>query len=436
MRHRISWSDLPGQRVGLWGVGTEGRASLRKLRVLGVEPVMVDDAPSGDDGEVLATGAGGAEALARCDAVVKSPGISRRRPEVAALEADGVAVVGGLGLWLEEVDRSRVVCVTGTKGKSTTSSIMAHLATGLGLRTFVGGNLGVPPYDPDAPTDADLFVIETSSYQATDVASSPPIVAVTSLHPDHLDWHGDEPTYVADKLSLCSQPGARLTVANATSPLLIEHATALGPDVRWVDDRAWPGDWAEPLGLLGRHNRIDAAIARTCLEVLDVDGVADDERVRLAATGFVALESRLQSVGAIDGVDFVDDGLSTNVVATLAAIDAFADRRLALIAGGFDRGIDYGDLAVALSTREQPTAVMTVYSTGPRIRAAIEDVAGSPVVSVACADLDDAVGRAWRWAKPDGVVLLSPAAASFDAFDDYRHRSRAFRDAIATLSEG
>ena len=219
MRHRISWSELRGHRVGLWGLGTEGRASLRKLRALGVEPVIVDDSPSPDPETILATATGGADALARCEVVVKSPGISRHRPEVAALEADGVAVVGGLGLWLEEVDRSRVVCVTGTKGKSTTTSIMAHLATGLGLATFAGGNLGLPPYDPDAPTDADLYVIETSSYQATDVASSPPIVAVTSLHPDHLDWHGDESTYIADKLSLCTQPGARLTVADATSPL-------------------------------------------------------------------------------------------------------------------------------------------------------------------------------------------------------------------------
>jgi UDP-N-acetylmuramoylalanine--D-glutamate ligase len=434
MRHRISWSDLRGQRVGLWGLGTEGRASLRKLRALGVEPVIVDDAPPPGAEAILVTSAGGADALAGCDVVVKSPGISRHRPEVVALEAAGVAVVGGLGLWLEDVDRSRVVCVTGTKGKSTTSSIMAHLATGLGVRAFVGGNLGTPPYDPDAPTDADLFVIETSSYQSTDLASSPPIVAVTSLYPDHLDWHGDESTYLADKLSLCTRPGARLTVANATSPLLVEHSGSLGPEVMWVDDSVWPGDWAEPLGLLGHHNRIDAALARTCLHALGVDGANDDDRVRTAAVGFARLESRLQFVGAIGGVDFVDDGLSTNVLATIAAMDAFEDRRVALIAGGYDRGIDYRDLAEALSARGQPTSVMAVYSTGPRIRAAIEDVSSARVSVRSCVDLTDAVDQAWRWARPDGVVLLSPAAASFDAFDDYRHRSRVFRDAIASVT--
>ena len=202
-----------------------------------------------------------------------------------------------------------------------------------------------------------------------------------------------------------------------------------------MDDTVWPGDWAEPLGLLGRHNRIDAAIARTCLEAFGVEGAADDDRVRAAAAGFVALESRLQLVGSLDGVDFVDDGLSTNVLATLAAIEAFADRRVALIAGGFDRGIDYRDLAVALAERDEPTSVMTVYSTGPRIRAALDESQSSRVATVSCADLSDAVHRAWQWAQPDGVVLLSPAAASFDAFDDYRHRSRAFRDAIAALTD-
>ncbi|HLH47125.1 MAG TPA: Mur ligase family protein, partial [Acidimicrobiales bacterium] len=216
MRPRLSWPDLRDRPVGVWGARVEGRASIRKLRSLGAEPrVLVDDGLAGpvEGLDVLRSDAGGLDALAGCDVVVKSPGISRYDPAVARLEEAGVAVAGGLGLWLEEVDRSRVICVTGTKGKSTTAAVADHLAAGLGRRCFLGGNIGRPPWDPEATGDYDLWVVEASSYQAADVASSPPVVAVTSLHPDHLDWHGDAERYYSDKLSLCSQPGADLTVA-------------------------------------------------------------------------------------------------------------------------------------------------------------------------------------------------------------------------------
>ena len=137
--------------------------------------------------------------------------------------------MGGLGLWLAEADLRRVLCVTGTKGKSTTSSLTGHLLTGLGYRCMVGGNIGAVPYDPGNAGDFDFWVIEVSSYQATDLPCSPPVVAVTSLHPDHLDWHGGVEQYYRDKLSACSQPGAELTVANGDSALLRERAALLGP---------------------------------------------------------------------------------------------------------------------------------------------------------------------------------------------------------------
>ncbi len=438
-RPRIAWADLAGRRVAVWGLGTEGRASLRRLRAMGVEPVIVDDAPDKvADESALPTQGAGLEAMLAADVVVKTPGISRRRPEVAELEAAGVPVAGGLGLWLEGVDHTKVLCVTGTKGKSTTTSIAAHLATGLGLRTFAGGNLGSPPYDTVAPApgEVDLWVIETSSYQATDLASTPPVVAVTSLSPDHLPWHGDEEDYYRDKLSLCTQPGARLTVASATSEVLTAHRDQLGPEVCWVTDHTYPLGWAEPLGLLGAHNWVNACVARACLEAIGVPGADDPDALHAAAEGFHPLEARLEKVATVGGVDFIDDGLSTNVLPTLAALDAFAGRRVALIAGGLDRHIDYEPLAQGLAGRSTPTLVLTTYGTGPKIQQAIEANPGPTVEARPCADLDEAVREGWAWARPDGVVLLSPAAASFDAFTDYRHKGRVFRQIIATLTPG
>jgi UDP-N-acetylmuramoyl-L-alanine---L-glutamate ligase len=430
-RPKLSWSDLPGARVGVWGLGREGQANVRKLRALGVEPVLVDDHP-GEPG-VLATDQDGLAALETCDVVVKTPGLSRYRPEVARLAGLDVPVVGGLGLWLAEQDLRRVLCVTGTKGKSTTASLAGHLLTGLGYTCLVGGNIGVVPYDPGQPADLDYWVIEVSSYQATDLPCTPPVTAVTSLHPDHLDWHGGLEQYYQDKLSMCTQLGADLTVANGDSEALRQRENLLGPRVEWVSQDDESGaDWLDPLALLGRHNRRNALIARRCLAALGVPGASDEKAMRAAAAGYRPLPSRLTPIGTINGVTFVDDSLSTNVLPTLAALDAFPDRKIVLIVGGHDRGIDYAPLAAAVQARAAPTCVLTLPDSGPRIRADIERVAGNVSVTD-CPGLDEAVAAGYGWARPDGVVLLSPAAPSFGRFRDYRDRSEAFAQAVHAL---
>src|ERR1700733_9255629 len=443
VRPRLGWSDLRGARVGVCGLGREGSASLRKLRALGVEPVLVDDSP-GEQG-VLATADGGLDALAGCEIVVKTPGISPYGPEAGRLRQAGVILVGGLGLWLQEADRDRVVCVTGTKGKSTTSSIIGHLLAGLGYRALVGGNFGAAPYDPQHAGGYDYWVIEVSSYTAADLASTPPVTAVTSLHPDHLPWHGGVERYYRDKLSACSQPGAELTVANGDSALLRERAGLLAAKVEWVSEHDEPGaTWMDSLGLPGGHNRRNALIARGVLTALGhaaadknlVDWSADDAALQRAAGGFTPLPSRLTTVGTVDGVSFVDASLSTNVLPTLAALDAFPGRRVALIAGGQDRGIDYAPLAAGLAGRPAPTLVLTVPDSGPRIAAAIEAAHPGKAEVMTCPDLDTAVQRGFAWARPDGVVLLSPAAPSFGQFRDYRDRGDAFARALRACSAG
>ena len=451
-RPSLGWSDLAGARVGVWGLGREGGASLRKLRALGVEPVLVDDAPKpAEEPGILATADGGLDALANCEIVIKTPGISRYGPEADHLRSAGVILVGGLGLWMQDADRNRVVCVTGTKGKSTTSSIIGHLLTGLGYKAMVGGNFGAAPYDPLQAGEYDYWVIEVSSYTATDLASTPPVTAVTSLHPDHLPWHGGVERYYQDKLSACSQPGAELTVANGDSTLLRERSDLLAPTIEWVSEADEPGaTWMDPLQLPGQHNRRNALIARRVLAALGnaaadanlADRAADNLALQRAAGGFTPLPSRLTTVGTIDGVAFVDDSLSTNVLPTLAALDAFPGRRVALIVGGQDRGIDYAPLAEGVRGRHDPTLVLTLPDSGPRItatfaasRAASRTAAERGFAGVTdCPYLVAAVAAGFKWAWPDGVVLLSPAAPSFGHFRDYRDRGDQFAAAMRTCA--
>jgi UDP-N-acetylmuramoylalanine--D-glutamate ligase len=434
-RPKLSWSDLRAARVGIWGLGREGAASLRKLRSLGVDPVLVDDSPQDDS--VLPTAGPGLAELATCDVVVKTPGISRYRQDAAELRAAGVALAGGLGLWLAEADLDRVVCITGTKGKSTTSSVLGHLLNGLGRRTGVGGNIGVLPFDPEVTSDFDYWVIEVSSYQATDLPVSPPVVAVTSLHPDHLPWHGGVEQYYRDKLSACAQPGADLTIANGDSDLLRERFPLMGPRVEWVSETDSPdATWMDELGLPGRHNRRNALIAQRCLRALGIPGADDEAALRAAAAGYQGLPSRLTTIGQVDGVTFVDDSLSTNVLPTLAALDAFPDSRVALIVGGQDRGIDYGELAEGVLKRVAPTLVLTLPDSGPRISEEFKARRGE---ATDCPDLESAVSTGFQWAgegEGHGIVLLSPAAPSFGHFRDYRDRGDAFAASMRGIPGG
>ena len=467
-RTTLRWSDLREARVGVWGLGKEGMATVRKLRTLAIAPVLVDDSPN--ESGVLPTADGGLDALKACEVVIKTPGISPYRPEADELRLAGVTLAGGLGLWANEADLSRVVYITGTKGKSTTSSIAGHLLHGLGRKAMVGGNFGVAPYDPEQPGDFDYWVIEVSSYTAAGLAVTPPVTAVTSLHPDHLPWHGSVERYYADKLSATSQPGAALTIANGDSELLRERAALLGPSVEWVSDADEPGaTWMDRLGLPGRHNRRNALIARRVLAALGIEGADDDDRLAAAAGGFTPLPSRLTPVGAVGGVTFIDDSLSTNVLPTLAALESFPGSRVALIVGGQDRGIDYTPLAHGVRGRRDPTFVLTLPDSGPRIARAFAATAATTVTRrgglggspprastvtrrggsggspprasrdpgfsgvIECQDMDAAVGEAFRWARPDGIVLLSPAAPSFGRFRDYRDRGDQFAAAMRAL---
>jgi UDP-N-acetylmuramoylalanine--D-glutamate ligase len=429
MRHPLGWTDLSGARVGVFGAGLEGRTAVLRLADLTDDVVVVDDRPAGSvgDHEVIATGAGGAALLAGCDVVIKSPGISAYGDDVRALEEAGVAVVGGVGLTLHEVDRSRVVCVTGTKGKSTTSSVLGHLARAAGLAVEVTGNIGLPPFDPSIPTDLDLLVVETSSFQALDVADAPGIVVVTSLDADHLDWHGSVERYQADKLSLTSLPGARTTIVAGGDPTLRDRAHLLGGTVEWVgsaDDR-----WAEALGMAGEHNLANAELAAAALRSLGMAMAEDPVALRGAAAGYAGLPGRFHTIAERAGVAYIDDGLATNVLPTLAALRSVTGRRLAILVGGHDRGIDYRELVEALADREEPTLVLGLPESGERLVRAIR--ARRPGAEAeAVGSVEEAVDLAAAWVGDDGVVLLSPAAPSFSQFASWKERSSAFGEAV------
>ncbi|MGC8498923.1 MAG: Mur ligase family protein [Acidimicrobiales bacterium] len=428
MFHPTGFADLAGRRVGVLGYGREGRATEARLRSVGAEVVVVDDDPAVG---VLVTGDGGLKALATCDVVLKGPGIARRRADVASLR-ERVPVTSALNLWFGETDRSRVIAVTGTKGKSTTTALAVHALTCLGVRARAVGNIGQPPYDPALDAWSGYSVVEVSSYQAPEIEWAPAVVALTSLGSDHLDWHGSLDQYHADKLSLTRAAGPHVTVI-ADQPELVARADLLGG----VVELAGPIELASALHLAGAHNDGNVGVAVAAVAALLGRARADVAAALVAgAARFVPLPGRLSVVATEDRpggrLRYVDDGLATAPLPAVAALAVFAAEPVALIAGGHDRGVDYAPLASALAGRAAPTLVVALGPAGARIAAAVRSAAPDVAV-VEADDLDQAVTRARAFLPAGGVVLLSPAAPSFDRYRNWEERSadfaRAARDA-------
>jgi UDP-N-acetylmuramoyl-L-alanine---L-glutamate ligase len=429
------FADLAGRRVGIFGFGVEGRAAAARLEGLGADVVTVDDADLGDD--AMVSSRGGHDALLACEVVLKSPGIPRRRADVLDLEAHGVTVTSALNLWLHGVDGSRVVGVTGTKGKSTTTSLITFFLSCLGQPAQSLGNIGRPPYSPEVDDAHGWLVVEISSFQCVDLDIAPATVVVTSLGADHLDWHGSLAQYHADKLSLTRASGAHRTIVADTTALRAVPEQ-LGGDVYYVaSDHA---HLATALGLIGAHNDANVGVALAVTASLTgASEAAVAAAVTPRAGEFTPLRGRLTPIGRADAggvsVRYVDDGLATSPLPVVAALAVFADEPVALIAGGFDRGVDYAPLVEALAQRHRPTRVVVMGPAGARIAAAVGRDA--PGVDLADASsMANAVTTARTFLVHGGVILLSPGAPSFDAYANWEERSEDFTAIVrASLDE-
>jgi len=420
------FADLAGHTVGVWGVGVEGRATRDVLERIGATVVAVDDAVL-DDPTVLQTANGGLEALQNCDLVIKSPGIPRRRDDVLALEASGVPVTSATGIWLAGTDRNLVIGVTGTKGKSTTTSLITFMLRACGVEARSAGNIGLPPFlSPDAANS--WTVLEVSSFQAVDITDAPGIVVLTTLGEDHIDWHGSLEQYRHDKLQLTRAEGHHLTVV-PDDPELLLHRSEIGGELVTVAETDL--ELATTLGLVGEHNAKNVALAlRATASALH----RPVEEVRKAAlrdaSNFEPLPGRLTLVHRShrNGIttDFLDDGLATNPLPVIAAVQSFPDCHVALIVGGFDRGVDYRPLAEGLADCDAVLTVIAMGEAGLRICDELNRRAPN-LTTMTAADMATAVTYATQALQvTGGVVLFSPGAPSFDHYQNWRERSDDF----------
>jgi UDP-N-acetylmuramoylalanine--D-glutamate ligase len=452
--------QLDGRRVALWGWGREGRAAYRALRrrlpalplTLFCALAEVEEARSLDDTLLAIEIDVAADRLSAFDVVIKSPGISPYKPEAMEAARRGTRFIGGTALWFGEHPEARTLCVTGTKGKSTTTALLAHLLRAGGHRIALCGNIGLPLLEMlDIDDPPEFWVIELSSYQTRDVAVSgvrPGIAVATNIFPEHLDWHGSEARYVADKLALFTDAKPRIAILNGGDRTLAalnlpeSEVRLFGVDAGWHlrGDVVHLGARAvfdtRDVPLPGRHNRGNLCAVLAAIEALGLDA----EALAPHAATFQPLPHRLQTLGVREDITFVNDSISTTPHATLAALDCFRSRRVVLLAGGHDRGIDWSDFAEAMRGHA-PAAIVTLGQNGPKIHDLLAPVAAQVGFALAeAADLAEAVARARARLAGEGVVLLSPGAPSFGAYRDYTERGRHFAalagfdpEAIATI---
>jgi UDP-N-acetylmuramoylalanine--D-glutamate ligase len=449
--------DLKNKRVLVVGLGKSGLSAAMFLRAQGAR-VTVSDARSAmalakeipallEAGIMVESGGHGLLTFRRQDLIVVSPGVPMDTPEVKQVVAFGLPVIGELELASRYL-QGQVIAITGSNGKTTTTTLIGKILKDSGSTTQVGGNIGLPVIDLVAPsTPETVNVLEVSSFQLETIEEfHPKIAVILNITPDHLDRHGSFANYVAAKERIFEKQGAgdalvlngddrvtQMSAARAKSEVFWFSGTKAvrrGTFVRdgvivWVEKE---GGVTEPLmpvsevHLKGAHN-IENVLAAVCVARL---AHVSAESIRASVATFTAVEHRLELVRKLKGVEFYNDSKATNVDATMKAVSSFS-KGIHLILGGKDKDSDYSLMAALL--KERVKAVYTIGSAAEKIERQLHGV----VKMVAAETMQVAVADAAKAAIAGDVVLLSPACSSFDQFENYEHRGRVFRQLVNEL---
>jgi len=434
------------------GLARSGCAAARLLAGRG-EPVRGAD--SGHPEEAAGLRGEGVEVVLDTDGlalldgtrtVVKSPGVPREAPAIAAALERGIDVIGELELAWRAIP-NRFLAVTGTNGKTTVAELLGHVYRTAGEPVSVAGNVGTPLSSLAGEVEPDATVVcEASSFQLEDsVAFAPECAVFLNLAPDHLDRHADLESYLAAKLRVFANQGNDdVAVYNADEPALagvdlggcarrISFCVGAAPDCEVALAEGtifYDGDPLLPtaeLGLFGEHNVANAMAAAAAALAMGIDRDAVREGLR----GFAGVPHRLEQVAEIDGVRFVDDSKATNVASASVGLRAFEGGVHAIL-GGSEKGEDFAPLLDPV--RETCAALYLIGASAERLAEALSTAVEAGVELHRCASLEDAVRRAAAAAHRGEVVLLSPACASFDAFENFEQRGERFRELVRGLS--
>ena len=448
--------ELTNKRVLVVGLGQSGVASALFLKAHGARVTVSDAKPQDqlkkeiplllDHGIAVETGGHGERTFREKDLIVVSPGVPVDAPALVQARAMGEPVIGEIELAARFFPGS-IVAITGSNGKTTTTTLAGDIARAGGLPTVVGGNIGTPAISlVENTTAGSVAVLEVSSFQLETIQSfHPKIAVVLNVTPDHLDRHHTFEIYVNAKARIFeNQAGGDFAVLNSDDPVCSQMAKRTRAQVVWFSRKkeVERGTFLRAGGVVFR----DSSGEREIMPVSEIrlKGAHNVENVlaavavgallgckpgsiRTAVRDFKAVEHRIEYVATVRGVEYYNDSKATNVDATIKAIESFL-ANIHLILGGKDKGSDYSVLHDLLRQR-----VKRVYTIGAAA-AKIESQIGGTTEIVPAGTLEKAVDLAAKAAQPGDIVLLAPACASFDQFENYQHRGRVFKDTVKALA--
>ncbi len=448
--------ELKNKRVLVVGLGKSGLAAARFLKQRGARVTVSDARPATliaelptllDEGFMVEAGSHGLLTFRRQDLIVVSPGVPANVPELTQVRALGMHIIGELELGAQFL-QGEVVAITGSNGKTTTTTLLGEILKASGKPTLVGGNIGLPVTDMVAESTPETWsVLEVSSFQLETIETFKPHIAlVLNITPDHLDRHGSFENYWAAKARITEfQTADDFLVLNAEDVKTQLVAAKTKAQIYWFSAKRrikqgafvygesiffLPSEAAQPapvmpvaeIPLAGAHN-IENVLAAVCAARLA--GIAS-ATIRAAVAEFKAVEHRLEFVRELAGVKYYNDSKATNVDATVKAVDSFPGG-IWLILGGKDKDSDYTVMSDLL--RKRVKTVITIGSAAEKIE---RELAGVVMIESA-GTMDRAVAFAREHAVAGDTVLLAPACASFDQFENYGHRGRVFKELVNAL---
>ena len=436
-------SELQNKNLLIWGLGKEGLA----LREFVNAHVKYQNLYLYDDTEIVGSelkiyhGTDINELLNKVDVIIRSPGVSIYKDEIIQAKAKGVKVTSSSDIFLSEMKKNRpqttVIGVTGSKGKSTTSSLLYHALQTLGKKVALGGNIGRPLIEL-LEEEHDYVVCELSSYQCSDLSVSPQIVLFTNLFPEHIDWHRSHENYYKDKVHLVAhQQVGDVCFVNDKCEKLKKYCAAYNLPYCYYNKKEGfaeinnvlcenekPLLHIEETKLQGFHNLDNMA---GVLSVIKYLGLNTSQAVKSFKT-FNGLPHRLQKVGEKDGILFINDSISTAPETAMAALKSF-DVPLGIFLGGYDRAQDYHELAEFINQDKNVKVVVTLFQTGPRVVQTLKEVLKrKDIVVLEETDFAKAVSEMYDNLQKVGgkMALFSPAAPSYGSFKSFEERGAEF----------
>lgn len=438
-------SDLKGKKAAIIGFGKEGQAALAAIEKAGVncevtvcdknEKLSFDSAQDKNEKYLSQTGDSYLDNLDKFEVIIKSPGV----PLLPELEAVKDKITSGTEIFLNTVNEigSVVIGITGTKGKSTVSSLIYAVLKTAGKDVYLIGNIGNPALDYlDKAKKETIFVMELSSYQLADLKLSPKIAVVTSFFPDHLDYHGSLENYKQAKMNITRyQTEEDYVFFDATSKGAAEIAS-LSPGIKAACSEVDSVVRLDETQLIGQHNLRNLALVSVVAENFQIP----KETTRAAIINFIPLPHRLQSLGVHAGIEWVDDAISTTPESTIAGLEALGSRVKTIILGGQDRGYDFSVLTDVIK-KASIENVIIIGESGPRIKKALDKSKTSAKINQA-KNMKEIVETAKRVTKKEKqknnqsdeehipIVLLSTASPSYDMFKNFEEKGDEFKKVI------